>query len=279
MHESSLHCTTNLSVALSSFSLLIGWEIGGMLGHTHKIFHTHQSPSDCQGGWQYKSVAHTPPQPKTHPYIGVLFCRGPKRSTKEYEYLFLYSHIRDITSSSVTQIVLDSYIRTNGEIAFHFIMDAQLKQLVSADLTERIRILQQADEDFINKILQTIRSARRDHYNEEEWHDLSWYTSVLTQLTAKSTPYITKARLLMLEGPWFIRKVLEPLTKKRQKRIRKDCPFPHCYKKGLLRLPNHLRQVHQLVDKKERLKWLDRARIGYKTGNTTEQRIIYKTFG
>ena len=43
-------------------------------------------------------------------------------------------------------------------------------------------------------------------------------------------------------------------------RVRKNCPYPNCQAKHLLRLANHLVQVHHIEDKVERHRFLKLAK-------------------
>ena len=150
---------------------------------------------------------------------------------------------------------------------------------MKGDVSARTRILTQASDDFIVKVLDVIASARRKEYSEEEWHDLERYLKEIQMLRNQSVGFTKKVKILTEVGPWFIHRLLKPLVKPKQKRIRKDCPFPNCYKLGLLQLHNHLRQVHRLTDKKDRQRWLDAARMGHYTTGNTEKRIVYKFVG
>ena len=44
-------------------------------------------------------------------------------------------------------------------------------------------------------------------------------------------------------------------------RVRKHCPYPGCHAKHLVRLANHLVQVHNIEDRVERHKFLKEAQI------------------
>ena len=135
-----------------------------------------------------------------------------------------------------------------------------MESLVYGSLQERRSILHQIDYAFFARVLDLIATATKQHYSAEELQDLRQYDNALAQLKSRETLFKTKTQLLQREGPLFIHKVLKPLIKiKRRKR--KNCVYPGCFKKGLLQLHNHLRQVHKLHDKKERQQWLDTARI------------------
>ena len=48
--------------------------------------------------------------------------------------------------------------------------------------------------------------------------------------------------------------------KKKYERIKRDCPIPECNSRQLAKLADHLHYVHQITDKSNRKKWLDRAK-------------------
>ena len=54
----------------------------------------------------------------------------------------------------------------------------------------------------------------------------------------------------------------QPVSPKKRvfRRIKKDCPFPKCNSKQLLKLADHIRNVHKIEDEAERKKWLQKAK-------------------
>ena len=162
-------------------------------------------------------------------------------------------------------VVLDGYVAERMTV------------LLNGDLTERRRVFHLPyDGYFFAKLLELIYTPTKYKYSEEELRDLERYEDTIQELKSFNIPFREKVQLLQREGPWFIHRLLKPLVKKSQQRIRKDCPYPGCSKRGLLQLHSHLRQVHKLEDKTERQTWLDRARIAY---TTAERSIVYKFCG
>ena len=48
--------------------------------------------------------------------------------------------------------------------------------------------------------------------------------------------------------------------KKTRNRKRRDCPIKGCYAQGLVKLANHLVNVHNIKSKEKRMKWLKKAK-------------------
>jgi len=146
-------------------------------------------------------------------------------------------------------------------------MDRQLEQLVRGDLSTRIELLKQAEDPLLAEIICKINSLTEDMHTVEERYELNALNhtckNAIGKLINSKTPFAVKAKILKSRyAPMFIHKLIK--LKKVQKRKRRHCPYPGCYKFGILQLHNHLRQVHKLEDKKERQHWLDVARCGYK---------------
>ena len=146
-------------------------------------------------------------------------------------------------------------------------MERQLEQLVRGDLSTRINVLQQADDALLAEIIRRINTVTEDMCSIEERYKLNAlnhaYNNILKKLKNNETPFATKFKILKgHKAPLVVHKLLK--LKKVQKRSRRDCPYPGCFKFGLLQLHNHLRQVHRLENKKDRQYWLDMARCGYK---------------
>ena len=53
---------------------------------------------------------------------------------------------------------------------------------------------------------------------------------------------------------------MTPIFKVSMPRVRKNCPYPGCHAKHLLRLANHLAQVHTIDNREERRHFLKLAR-------------------
>ena len=137
-----------------------------------------------------------------------------------------------------------------------------MESLAYGNLDERRSALHHNNYGFFDDVLELISNGKDSDYTIEQLQELDEYNTLIEQLKSVDTPFKEKFCILQRQGPYFIHKLLKPLVKQRKERKRKDCPYPGCYKICLLQLHSHLRQVHQLTDKKERQKWLDAGRIG-----------------
>ncbi len=127
-------------------------------------------------------------------------------------------------------------------------------------VTERRRTIRNLSIKKVKTLINIIGTIiENQDYGSDDETILTRYTSTFRKLLDKKVPLKEKKELLQKAGhvylPIFLN-IIGPNTSnfapKERKRVSRDCPI--CNSKNLKKLSNHLKQVHDIHDRKDLLK-------------------------